>query len=395
MKYYEEVMERFNKEEDKYKLVGAEIRYRRTIQSMTLTAVSDDVCSISYLCKLEQNSICPNPLFLTRICEKVNISEYEYDNLINLKQILLDTIKAFFNNNDELMKDCFKKSSTFKNYRSSLIEFIYVIFKGLDKDVTGLIRDLDKLLSQMSDLDLFSYITFRGIYDYMNNKVIDASDNFKLILDVNPSNQYLEALAIEYLFYTAYKVNSSNTYRYYMDAIEQVKSLGNIAKCEVIFYKYNLYCLKNRQFHMFNKSRELISKSIYGANLDFLSKLVSKAEFKDIEVDKLTDDVLLLYYYYTDRSKFSKEMDSIEDRDISLDSMIYLKYLEVKLVNEGIELEFLSDLALPSAMKSCNEFLVMIYFTRWSELVFKSNHYKAVVEKLFTINELFTSFLAV
>lgn len=40
--------------DDAYELIGAELKRRRVGQSQTLSSVAGDVCSVSYLCKVEK-----------------------------------------------------------------------------------------------------------------------------------------------------------------------------------------------------------------------------------------------------------------------------------------------------------------------------------------------------
>ena len=51
-------------QKDTYFIVGTEIRARRYRLSMTLEALADGICSLSYLCKIENCKIEPNREFL-------------------------------------------------------------------------------------------------------------------------------------------------------------------------------------------------------------------------------------------------------------------------------------------------------------------------------------------
>ena len=63
----QELEKRSQRDDDVYNLIGAEIKRRRVSQSQTLSSIAGDVCSVSYLCKVEKNQLKQNRHMLKEI----------------------------------------------------------------------------------------------------------------------------------------------------------------------------------------------------------------------------------------------------------------------------------------------------------------------------------------
>ena len=89
MKILSEIIKRKNSKNDVNAVVGVEIKNRRIALQRTLLSVSYKICSISYLCKLENNRILGNTLYVREICDRVDLTKDKIDVLLNLKKILV------------------------------------------------------------------------------------------------------------------------------------------------------------------------------------------------------------------------------------------------------------------------------------------------------------------
>ena len=85
-----------------------------------MSTLSDNICSISYLCKIENNKIIPNRLFLKEICKKLEMPEDKISSLLQLKPILDNVIKYFFEENDKK----FYLNKVGIEYDNAQIEFV-------------------------------------------------------------------------------------------------------------------------------------------------------------------------------------------------------------------------------------------------------------------------------
>ena len=72
--FIEELNRRGKTDDNAYSLIGTELKRVRMSQSQTLSSVAGDLCSVSYLCKVEKAQLKPNRYMLNEICKKLNVS---------------------------------------------------------------------------------------------------------------------------------------------------------------------------------------------------------------------------------------------------------------------------------------------------------------------------------
>ena len=93
-----ELLNRKNKKEDKYSVLGTEIKNHRVSLSKTLSTVSSDLCSKSYISKLENSKIIPNKACLMELCNKLDISKEKIKYLFSLEDVLYKCLEELFLN---------------------------------------------------------------------------------------------------------------------------------------------------------------------------------------------------------------------------------------------------------------------------------------------------------
>ena len=64
MKLFEELKKKLEQKDNSVGIIGSEIKAKRLKLSRTLESVSEELCSVSYLCKIERSSINPNPKYV-------------------------------------------------------------------------------------------------------------------------------------------------------------------------------------------------------------------------------------------------------------------------------------------------------------------------------------------
>lgn len=108
------------------KTVGSIIKHHRKEKNLTLEETSEDICSISYLCKVERNQLVPSNKILPKLVKRLNINESEFN--YNADYSWISTI---IENNlvpEYLLKDLSSKN----DYRSKLIKFAYNTLNSKD-----------------------------------------------------------------------------------------------------------------------------------------------------------------------------------------------------------------------------------------------------------------------
>ena len=98
-------------------IIGIEIRRKRLELSYTLQGLCFDICSPSYLCKIERNQIQANNYILQEICERVSISSEQQQLLFHSYEVLLESVEAFVKDDIDVLNSFVIKGKGFENYR--------------------------------------------------------------------------------------------------------------------------------------------------------------------------------------------------------------------------------------------------------------------------------------
>ena len=120
----EELKRRIKDQDTISAIVGPEIKIRRISLNKTLKFIAYHICSISYVSKVESNSIKPNRYFLNEIGKKVNMTEEQINRLFDLRDVLNQGIKEYLFNSNASIKEILDAEGEFVNYRYRLLVFL-------------------------------------------------------------------------------------------------------------------------------------------------------------------------------------------------------------------------------------------------------------------------------
>ena len=171
---------RYSKD-DKYEIVGTEIKKRRKNRSQTLEALSENVCSLSYLCKIEKNQIEPNKSFLREICSRLELSDDKIDYLFELKETIANIIKAYLVEDYGFVEYAFVSGEGLENYRYDIIKLAYYISKKEIRMADLINSKLMSITTSMSDYDLAIYSIFASILAVLKYDFKEALDDIEYL----------------------------------------------------------------------------------------------------------------------------------------------------------------------------------------------------------------------
>ncbi len=297
-------------QKDTYFIVGTEIRARRYRLSMTLEALADGICSLSYLCKIENCKIEPNREFLRELCERLELTDDHVDTLLNLRGALEQCVKDFLSGNSETIDKFYKKGKGFDNYRYTIIEMIYFIYH---KDVSSANRkylELVQIVATMREFDFIIFSLFSAYLQYLNfrfNEAIEILENLnKFNLD-----DYMITLRSLCLFKASFGANNVDTSFHYANCKNLLIEMGLYDLLDEIKYILCLHYIKNDNNYFLKKEIDSIKSKVYKNSLnlikDFKDKNVSKVLNYDDE--SLSRFAYLLKLYVIDYEKFRIEFD--------------------------------------------------------------------------------------
>lgn len=266
-------------------IIGSEIKRRRLQSNETLENISEDICSTSYLCKIERSSINPNKQYLYEICKKLEIPKNQLDYLMDLGNLLRDSLKCLLENDSININKIVLNGIGFENYRYQLIILIkHLINKDYDK-LNELRNDLYKLVSTMQDFDLVVFAIINAYQDYnegfYKDAIEDVKDVFKISTDIT-----VRILASIIIFKSCLKLNRGDSSYIYIKLKHILIENNMYSHLEYYTYLFLIYLLKNNCYSTYEEIKPTINNEVYINSLDILDSFYKKDFIKLKSIDK-------------------------------------------------------------------------------------------------------------
>lgn len=170
-------------------MIGNKIRYFRKKNNLTLEKLSEGICSISYLSKIERGEKADADI-INLLCEKLNITTDEELNLKKetLYNNLMDWYTKIKQGHYIEEQDLIAFQNTYQRQGDLnilalfyLIQLRYFLFmKDLSK-CELLINDIELLKPQLTVETKFYYFKFLGLYYYLNGNLVKSLELYKEI----------------------------------------------------------------------------------------------------------------------------------------------------------------------------------------------------------------------
>lgn len=312
---YVDFMQRKKRSEYYYSIVGLEIKDRRLKMSKTLEALAANICSTSYMSKIENGKIRPNRLVMREICRKLNIDDDKIDYLLAITNKLKRIVLAFAHKEHDVINDIYQEGLGFVNYRFKIIELIYLIDNQKYAEASVLCDEISQLISSMNEYDFAVYSIFYGILcyyteDYMDSKVIFQRAN------IDPNDEGLSISKLKYEFYCNFKLNDRNTLVLYRNLRDYLVNLGCFNELEENNYIVGIYLLRNNCLSEYVPIYKSIRNPFYKKNLSLYSKLL------------LNENMRIKSEWYEGTSPYFYNLAMIRNKDA--DNIKILSHEEVK-----------------------------------------------------------------
>ena len=190
--------------------IGSFIKKKRKELNVTQDEISNGICSISYLSKIENNQIVPNNYYVKELMEKLDIEEDIYSKSIRDKEYIDKTIKACFYMDDEFLEDIYQEIKDVEhNIIINLCKLGYTIYfdKGDDNQYVMM---LEHLVNNMSNLEVKIYLYFSALYFIQNQKYKIALELIGLSNEVRADNEMVDAMFSEMSYYVKQRLLVKN-----------------------------------------------------------------------------------------------------------------------------------------------------------------------------------------
>lgn len=345
------ITKKIEREDNAQALLGTEIKLRRNALSKTLEEVSQDTCSVSYLSKVENAEIKPNPVLLEDICRRVKLTSKSYLVIKQSKQIFEQCIKAIYFNDEKKINELTEMVFDLKNYRAKMVRLIYALRTNNLRVAKRILGELKKIEGSMQLNDLFILAYLESWYDYQEKNFQDSFMIAKSLLSFVSDYKYLDCLCLEILVDILLTVNSPIFLEFFSRL--KVKYLENNSFDKMIALEE-----KKLTYYYANSLIRVVKEEL--SRLDDNSRinyLVAIAERKNVNTknENLSFEEMV-YLYFMENSKFKSYYSDgsfVASPDERLILDIYYAGLCDKQFSIRLQTEF-----YPKALSTKNYFII-------------------------------------
>ena len=382
-----------------YQEIGTFIKKRRKDLNMTQDMISNGICSISYLSKIENNQIAPNTFFIKEIMSKLEIEEDFVNKNLEDQTYLQKTIQAIFYTNVETLENVYQDVVGIEdNVTINICKLGYqtIVANRLSGD--PLMR-LEALIMNMNNLELKAYLLFSALYFIGYDDYKTALEVLMMSLSISGGNEYIYALTHEQAYYVKQRLLKKNSsLQHYDEAMRIYRKYFNNNRTmrltlQKIYYlsdenpklaidqmdkvKVELLSDLNKDFYYYNKGRLSFLMERYQETVGYLSHI---KEDSTLHIDKL----LLLYEICLIEDDFDmqEEMKSIiaeyKMKRTDMKNKVYYHYLN-ETIEEDLKI-YLRDIAIPFSIKSNNYKMLKFYTDKIMEICINNSRYKEATQ---------------
>ena len=144
------------------------LKRKRMEMGFKLEDLSNGVCSVSYLSRIENNAVDVKENYYKALCEKMNI-DYETVKEERTKNLYEDILRAYFKKETEEVENLVNHALSCNSYCGIEIElmvlFYNIINKNYDEARSTLLR-LDTISSSFTNNELLFYMYAFALYAY-------------------------------------------------------------------------------------------------------------------------------------------------------------------------------------------------------------------------------------
>ncbi len=391
-KLNEEIIRRVTADESRNKIIGLEIKNQRTKLQKTQEDVAGKIVSISYLCKIEKNSINPNIKSLSRICENVDITRDKLQLIIDLRESVKTTINALYWEKGQLIEKIYKETEFMDNFRARIIKMAYYIYIKDYHMVRETIKFLDGLIGTMTDTDFGYYGLLKSLYEIKTFNYSTAGEILNNLIEFKFLDDDCEIICYEALEEMYFNVNTPEYLSILMKTIKLEHNNLKATKAEELYFREALYYYINDKRKQFEKKFEKNFSLRYHNTLALLRK-IKYDESTVIDASSIDQNTFItpfyfvLYLYKFDNQRFK---DTVNYLDYSLYNDIEILAIQIFklicMVDTNYEKEASSLLQTSYALG--NTYLIRLTSSLLVDYLRSKSRYKRCVDIIYKTNNI-------
>jgi len=212
---------------------GSAIKYKREEMNMTLEEACADICSLSYLSKLENNVIKPSVHFVEKFKRRFNIKEdYVYD-ADGFKMVLEKIIQAILLD-QKLSSNILDDFDQREDYESVLVNFAHYVLRDEETQIEYFYK---KIVSAILSMPEEVFMTAMILVDKLLYKEMRYSEGVSLLNRLEkfePKHEKIKLLILKGVTRHAFKMNNfiliSKSYELFRHKLIQKQLFSQLKK---------------------------------------------------------------------------------------------------------------------------------------------------------------------
>ncbi|MDE7161241.1 MAG: hypothetical protein K2N65_00625, partial [Anaeroplasmataceae bacterium] len=302
--FVEELKRRGKEDDNAYMLIGTELKRARTSQSQTLSSIAGDLCSVSYLCKVENAQLKPNRYMLQEICKKLHVESPKLDILFELKNLLSKMVHYYYHRKTAEIEKMYESCKEMDNYRTKLISLIYFISKYQLDEANKIAQELFRITQMMHDDELSIFMVFYSILKFYEEGYLETIDNLKNLSNRFNLEDTLGKLSSILCLECYVKINSPMTLLQSQKLLDLFLKSSEFPKADYVRYLQTLYMLQNSMDEYVQREVKYLKAAEYKNTIEFLFDYKRKALKKQRNYKPLRPFGQLLYTVLYDSKNY-------------------------------------------------------------------------------------------
>ncbi|MDE6656167.1 MAG: hypothetical protein K2J85_04165, partial [Anaeroplasmataceae bacterium] len=283
--FVEEIKRRGKEDNNTYTMIGTELKRVRTSQSQTLSSVAGNLCSVSYLCKVEKAQLKPNRYMLNEICKKLHVDSPKLNLLFELKGLLSKVVGYYYHKRFKEIEEVYESCKVFDNYRTKLIFLIYYISIYKLDEANEIAKELFKITNVMHEDELSIFMVFYSILKYYEESYLETLDNLKNLSNLYSLDDVLGKVASLVCLECYIKLNSPMTLLHSHKLLDLFLKTSEFENAEYVRYLQTFYMIHNQMIDCAYREFKYIHSIEYRKTLEFFFD-VHRKTFKKKDIYK-------------------------------------------------------------------------------------------------------------
>lgn len=261
--------------------IGGYIKKKRKELNVTQDVVSNGICSVSYLSKIENNQIVPKEFYVKEIMEKLDVDKEFYEKDLNDSLYLNKMLQSIFYLDDAAVQELFTEIEMIEHNLTINISKLafFIHFEKLDEN--QYVMMLENLVNNMNNFELKFYLLLSSLYYISLDKYKIALDILLLGDKIDITNDYLSALYSEHTYLVKQRLLKKNC-----SSDDYENAQGIFGRYHNVKRSVNLAMWKSFYISVENPEKALVlldnikTSLLHDSSKDFYYLIKAKALFK-------------------------------------------------------------------------------------------------------------------